>query len=33
MVQDLKIIHNQLDRLTLNGLPIPKKIEEIPELA
>lgn len=33
MVQDLNIIHNQLDRLTLNGLPIPKKIEEIPELA
>lgn len=33
MVQDLNIIHSQLDRITFNGSSIPKKIEEISELA
>jgi hypothetical protein len=32
MVKDLNFIHNHLDRLNVKGLPIPKKIEDIPVL-
>ena len=33
MVKDINFIHNHLDRLTIRGLPIPKKIEEISDLS